>query len=568
MAEKKSKGSRVKKFAAWITGGVLFCLAAAYFISGLYYNKHFFPNVTINGRDVSGLTAGQVKEDIIGESRTYVLRIHTRDGGEEVLNGEDFGLQLQYGDASLSELLDGQQFWKWGLHLFTSEEHEVPVMAAYDEGALNEQIGRLSCIDPGNMTAPENAYLAYSADEGFRIVPEVRGSRIHIGDFKEQVIDAVNNAKTDISLEELGLYAEPEITQDNENLKADYLLWKPYMETKILYRFDDMTETLDAGTFYEWMSVDPKGKITFDREKIREYVKGIAKKYNTAYLPKVLETSYGETVTITTGPYGWLVNQPEETEALEAALLACESQEREPVYHQRAASHTGADYGDTYVEINLSAQHLFFYKDGELLVESDFVSGNEARGWATPAGAFPLTYKERNATLKGQGYATPVSYWMPFNGNIGLHDSSWRSSFGKNIYKTNGSHGCINLPPAVAEIIYDNIEKGMPVLCYYLSGTEYQSSEPDTGESTDNAPQDNPEFPDAVAPEDILFPDTAVPENEVPVNEVPVDEIPVNEAAPDNIGIPDTAVVPDSVSVPEAVQTDSMEQPPLNGLAP
>jgi hypothetical protein len=155
--------------------------------------------------------------------------------------------------------------------------------------------------------------------------------------------------------------------------------------------------------------------------------------------------------------------------------MAGKSQDREPVYSQTAASHTGNDYGDTYVEINLSAQHLFFYVDGELLIETDFVSGNASKGWSTPGGIYPLTYKERNATLRGTNYATPVSYWMPFNGNIGLHDSTWRSTYGKNIYKTNGSHGCINLPPSAAEVIYDNIEKGMPVICYYLDGTGYES---------------------------------------------------------------------------------------------
>ena len=66
----------------------------------------------------------------------------------------------------------------------------------------------------------------------------------------------------------------------------------------------------------------------------------------------------------------------------------------------------------------------------------------------------------------------PVSYWMPFNGNIGMHDASWRSSFGGDIYKTNGSHGCINLPVSVAQELYGYVEKGTPVICYYLPGTE------------------------------------------------------------------------------------------------
>ena len=60
---------------------------------------------------------------------------------------------------------------------------------------------------------------------------------------------------------------------------------------------------------------------------------------------------------------------------------------------------------------------------------------------------------------------------MPFNGGIGMHDAYWRSSFGGRIYKTNGSHGCINLPPAVAKTIYENISAGMPVLCYHLDGS-------------------------------------------------------------------------------------------------
>ena len=107
-----------------------------------------------------------------------------------------------------------------------------------------------------------------------------------------------------------------------------------------------------------------------------------------------------------------------------------------------------------------------------MVLESDFVSGSAARGFDTPAGIYGITYKERNATLAGQGYRTPVSYWMPFNNNIGMHDASWRSSFGGNIYKTNGSHGCINLPYSVAEEIYGYVEKGTPVICYYLPGTE------------------------------------------------------------------------------------------------
>jgi lipoprotein-anchoring transpeptidase ErfK/SrfK len=50
---------------------------------------------------------------------------------------------------------------------------------------------------------------------------------------------------------------------------------------------------------------------------------------------------------------------------------------------------------------------------------------------------------------------------------VGIHDASWRSTFGGTIYKTNGSHGCINAPRSIVTKIYDEIEAGTPVVAYY-----------------------------------------------------------------------------------------------------
>ena len=102
------------------------------------------------------------------------------------------------------------------------------------------------------------------------------------------------------------------------------------------------------------------------------------------------------------------------------------------------------------------------------------VTGNLSKDYDTPPGIFPLTYKERDRVLRGAKradgtyeYESPVSYWMPFNGGIGLHDANWRSSFGGEIYKTSGSHGCVNLPPSAVPALYEMVYKGMPVICYY-----------------------------------------------------------------------------------------------------
>ena len=143
------------------------------------------------------------------------------------------------------------------------------------------------------------------------------------------------------------------------------------------------------------------------------------------------------------------------------------SVEREPVYSQTANSHGENDYGNSYVEINLTSQHLFVYKNGSLVVDSDFVSGNLSKGHGSPTGAFSVTYTTTDAVLRGEDYATPVKYWMPFNGNVGIHDAdTWRSEYGGEIYKTSGSHGCVNTPTANAEKIFNTVEIGTPVIVY------------------------------------------------------------------------------------------------------
>ena len=244
------------------------------------------------------------------------------------------------------------------------------------------------------------------------------------------------------------------------------------LELKSLPFLNKQISVADAAASVDWLKASESFKVDIDDTALTDYVKSLESTYNTAYKKKVLKTSYGSEVTISSGHYGWKINRGAEKEAIKENIFAGEAITRDLNYSQKAHSHEGNDYGNSYVEINLTAQHLFLYVNGKLVVESDFVSGNTSKGWGSPSGAYPLTYKERNATLNGADYSTPVDYWMPFAGNVGMHDATWRSDFGGTIYKRNGSHGCINLPYSAAQKIFQNIDAGFPVLCYTLAGTE------------------------------------------------------------------------------------------------
>lgn len=119
--------------------------------------------------------------------------------------------------------------------------------------------------------------------------------------------------------------------------------------------------------------------------------------------------------------------------------------------------------GQTYVDVNISQQKLIYFVNGVPVLVSDLVTGNSSRHHDTPRGIFQIYNKQRGRTLKGDGYSAYVNYWMPFTGNYGLHDATWRSSFGGEIYKTNGSHGCVNMPKSMAESLYNMVSVGTVV---------------------------------------------------------------------------------------------------------
>ena len=148
---------------------------------------------------------------------------------------------------------------------------------------------------------------------------------------------------------------------------------------------------------------------------------------------------------------------------------------REPVYSQEALYRGTDDIGNTYIEIDYTNQHLYYFEDGELVLDTDIVSGNISKGNGSPDGVFKIVYKQRDATLVGEDYESAVSYFMPFAYNVGIHDASWRSKFGGEIYKKSGSHGCINVPSDMAKKIYESVATGTPVIAYYRESIELTS---------------------------------------------------------------------------------------------
>ncbi len=138
------------------------------------------------------------------------------------------------------------------------------------------------------------------------------------------------------------------------------------------------------------------------------------------------------------------------------------------VFEKAAASDPGmaVPMPSTYIDVDIPNQVLVFYQLGEPVLVSEIVTGNEAKGNGTPTGVYFIDTKIPGKYLVGPDWNVWVDRWMKFTGAVGIHDASWRSKFGGDIYKYNGSHGCVNLPHDVALNLYDMVDIGTMVVVH------------------------------------------------------------------------------------------------------
>ena len=472
--EKKSGKKRKKHSGKGIKialGTVVLLLAAGYGVVGFYYKDKFYPGTEINENPCGGKDVAYIKEIIKKSAENYTLTIKEKNDQTEQINGTQIQMTYQ-DDNSLEEVKKEQNSWLWPVQIWGNKEYTVKMDNSYNQESLSQVISQLACMQDANMTPSQDAKVEDNGTS-YVIVPEVVGTALDKEKTTAAIQDAVDQRKTEVSLEEADCYIKPAITQDDETLKKDAEDMNRLTSLEISVNFGTGTETFTRDQLKAWIRKGGDGKFYFDAESVKQEVIAWSEKYNTVGKARDFVTSGGTTVHLTGGDYGWRLWQDKTTESLVAALNAGQSGPVEPTWLYKGETHEGNDIDGTYVEISISQQRMWFYKDHTLLVDTPVVTGNPNKGNATPSGGvWRLKGKESPSTLVGRypdgtiEYETPVNYWLPFNGGVGIHDLSTRSSYGGSIYLYNGSHGCINTPLDNVRTIYENIETNTPVVVY------------------------------------------------------------------------------------------------------
>ena len=421
--------------------------------------------ISINS--VSPLEAGDLyKKDLTG--REIVIKgtdtVDTIQTKDVLLNSDSEDL---LSTIVRHKILGGMEGYYRDLQ--TSLASQVPLR--FDEEKLNAAVSELSCVSGSEVVQPKDAAVIWDGWEA-EIIPEVVGNAPDTEKLEDKIreLTAAGNGGT-ISLTSDDLYKKPAVTEDSPVIERGVTNLENASEAVITYEFGDWPETLTVYEFGDWLSTDSEGNVVVDRTELETYLRKFSDWYN------VFENKQ-EAIALKPTLTGYLIDYGQETEACAEAIAAGRSEDRTlesftitsqdvatvvTDENQALIESVKARAGDTFVYISIDKQFMWFYKNGQQIAATPVVTGTEY-AYDTPRGEYELYYKSTNVTLKGANYESHVNFWMPFNGDIGIHDASWRSSYGGDIYEYSGSHGCINTPYAQAEAIYDNIEAGTKII--------------------------------------------------------------------------------------------------------
>ena len=462
-----------KKRGGIIIASILGAVALVYLGFSFFFMNHFYFGTKINDVSFSGKTVEDVENYMKKQVSDYTLTLKERDGKTEAIQGSAIDLQYKNGKG-VEEVKENQNPFLWFTAFFGNDSAQATVEVSYNEDKLNQAMASLECLKEENQTAPVSAQPVFNGEQ-FEIQAETVGTQIDQETFSKVLHDYVGQFRATLDLDKEKCYVAPKFTSESKEVISAKDSMNSYLNASITYTVEPRT-VVDKSLISQWMTVDENMNVTFSEDAMGAYIDELCNQYNTAGKVRTITTPTGKTAQVSGGGYGWKVDKDGEYETLVNNIKSGEAVEREPVYSQTAASHGVQDFGTTYLEVDLTTQHMWYIVDGAVKLETDVVTGIPVPERVTPQGTYTILEKMRNKTLRGDKkpdgtyeYETPVEYWMRVTWTgIGFHDAKWQTAFGGELYKTRkGSHGCINMPQALAGQLYDMLQVGCPVVIHY-----------------------------------------------------------------------------------------------------
>jgi len=452
---------------------VTFVTLGGFLALTLYYDRTFVVNTWINGIYCTGMTVEEVNSELARNMEIPELTIIDEQGQSWPLNLSMADYCVDYTESLRAYLRRGQTSW---LSPDKTAEQQLYPQTSWDPEKLR---GLVAAMDWVRAAREKSTAVEIQVGEGGEdpyVLYDGKSHRLDTEKLCDYVQQCMESGSYQVQVCQGDCFVDLEDTAADTLQRQRFAKLQSFFQSSLIYDMGTEQIELTPEMMASFLQKDSAGCPVWDREEllisadhIREWVEQLAKQYDTVDTTRDFQTTEGRVVQVAYKTYGTQLDVEAELKFLTEQLL-CER--KEPLAHKPAYLREGFcrgldDIGNTYIEVDMGQQRMYYYQDGECLISVDVVTGNARRGWNTPEGINYIYAKQKNRILRGEGYATPVKYWMPVVGNVGIHDADWRRDFGGEIYLTNGSHGCINTPPDVMARLYELTEMGTPVIMFY-----------------------------------------------------------------------------------------------------
>ena len=469
--EPKKKSKKGLIITLSIVGVLLIGIVAAYLGISSYFKDKFVMGTNVNGVDCSEKTLAEVEAMLQKQVEEYELTISLTDGKTEVIKGTDIGIKYG-GYKELKEAFDKQNAYHWPKAFFEERNIKAEIVFEYDEEKLNTMIAGLACLKPENQVVPVSAAVVYK-DGSFIIQEEVYGTQLDATKVNEVIHSGVAVMEQNVNLEDAGCYVQPVFKKDSKEVLAAQTEVNKYISASITYSLDNIVVVVDKDDIAPWVSVDANMTPVIDTTKVKAFTDTLGSKYNTGNRSGVITTPTGKQANVAVAGYGRQVGSQADCDQLVSEIKEGKTVTRSPIISRQATPEGQFAWGTTYVEVDITEQHMWYIVNGQVAFETDVVTGKKGKN-DTPTGTYTILEKIKGKYLRGRlvngkpSYVTWVDYWMRVTwSGIGFHDASWQPTFGGDRYVNNGSHGCINMPPAKAKEFYGMLSVGCPVVIHY-----------------------------------------------------------------------------------------------------
>lgn len=482
---------------------VVVLMMIALFVTKLYYKNRWYPNTSINGIDVSDMKYEEAKEEFQKYIDNYVLHIAGRDGALLEISSNDIDLQPDVSET-LARIYEQEQNG-WFFSNFSSHEYEEPFSVVYDADKL-EQLIKSSVLVKGDesfkIKQPKSAYVAYSKETGCgEIVPEDPGNKIVKEELGKVVSEALEHMVDKIDLTDEKQYADvykkPKYTSEDEEVKEQLNSYNSYLLNWVTWDMGEgVTETIEPKDIKDWLSITKKGKVKFDRTAMSQWVEEFCLKYKTEGTTRKFTTHDKRKIEVQGGDYGWRIDYEDtvkqaykaikknnDLKAIQAYIENPSDEQKEklttklePKYTNTAFRKDFENFSNdwdpkNYSEVDLTNQMVYVYKDGKQVYSSICVTGLDSDPERrTRTGCYYIKDKKEEYVLTGADYSTPTKYWVRIMWTGTGYHYLGRGDWGRwspQIYKTRGSHGCINLQLEDARNIYNLVKMRDAVFIHY-----------------------------------------------------------------------------------------------------